>query len=306
MFKRLFRHRCAILAICLVCYSLRAIGADLGDDLRSKYQGKQVMLRNFYCGKSLRFDEQGKLVSGGSAGPWTLCRDIRVEDIKLKSGSLRISGRRIYLFYNSNTKQFNDISELLDRSKDRYKDLVKMQQVTIEAALPADAGEQSVQAILDSLFYHYKDQFPADVPDFWKPYFRGGFPFAIIAKPAANTSAPTTTEKPLDLYLPSPSANAGRPEHVGRGVSAPVPVYMPDPIYSEEARQAAFQGTVALNIIVGPDGEVRRPVVIQQPLGMGLDETAVARVLTWKFKPATKDGNPVAVEVKVEVQFNLY
>jgi periplasmic protein TonB len=93
--------------------------------------------------------------------------------------------------------------------------------------------------------------------------------------------------------------------HVGNGVGAPVPIYQPDPDYSEEARKAKYQGTVVLTVIVGPDGRVHNPRV-SRSLGMGLDEKAVEKVLQWKFKPATKDSKPVAVEVSVEVQFNLY
>jgi protein TonB len=32
----------------------------------------------------------------------------------------------------------------------------------------------------------------------------------------------------------------------------------------------------------------------------------VEAVKTWRFKPATKDGVPVAVQVNVEVNFRLY
>ena len=93
--------------------------------------------------------------------------------------------------------------------------------------------------------------------------------------------------------------------HVGNGVSAPVAIYSPDPDYSEEARKAKYQGTVVLTVIVGPDGRVHNARVARS-LGMGLDEKAIEKVLIWKFKPATKDSKPVAVEVSVEVQFNLY
>lgn len=89
------------------------------------------------------------------------------------------------------------------------------------------------------------------------------------------------------------------------GVSAPRAIYKPDPEYSEEARKAKYQGTVVLTVIVGPDGRVHNARVARS-LGMGLDEKAVEKVLVWKFKPATKDSKPVAVEVSVEVQFNLY
>jgi periplasmic protein TonB len=93
--------------------------------------------------------------------------------------------------------------------------------------------------------------------------------------------------------------------HVGNGVSQPQPIYTPDPDYSEEARKAKYQGTVVLIVVVGPDGRVHNARV-SRTLGMGLDEKALEKVKEWKFKPATKDSKPVAVEMAVEVQFNLY
>jgi TonB family protein len=92
---------------------------------------------------------------------------------------------------------------------------------------------------------------------------------------------------------------------VGGGVSAPRPIYDPDPEYSEEARHAKYQGTVLLWVIVGPDG---RPhdIRVQRSLGMGLDEKAIEAVRQWKFEPSMKDGHPVAVQVNVEVSFRLY
>ncbi|HEY6253056.1 MAG TPA: energy transducer TonB [Candidatus Angelobacter sp.] len=92
---------------------------------------------------------------------------------------------------------------------------------------------------------------------------------------------------------------------VGNGVTAPIPIYQPDPDYSDEARKAKYQGTVVLTVIVGTDGRVHNAQVARS-LGMGLDEKAKEKVLVWKFKPATKDSKPVAVEVNVEVTFNLY
>ncbi len=92
---------------------------------------------------------------------------------------------------------------------------------------------------------------------------------------------------------------------VGGGVSAPRVLYAPDPNYSDEARKAKYQGTVVLWVIVGPDGRVR-DVRVQRTLGMGLDEKAIEAVRTWKFDPAKRNGQPVAVQVNVEVNFRLY
>jgi len=93
--------------------------------------------------------------------------------------------------------------------------------------------------------------------------------------------------------------------HVGDGVSRPRAIYTPEPEFSEEARKAKYQGVVVLTIVVGTDGRVYSPRVLRS-LGMGLDEKAVEGVKTWKFDAARKDGHPVAVEMNVEVAFNLY
>ncbi len=92
---------------------------------------------------------------------------------------------------------------------------------------------------------------------------------------------------------------------IGNGVSPPVAIYQPDPEYSEEARKAKYQGLVMLAVVVGPDGRCHYIKVVHS-LGMGLDEKAVEKVKEWKFEPAKKDGQPVAVAINVEVNFRLY
>jgi TonB family protein len=88
-------------------------------------------------------------------------------------------------------------------------------------------------------------------------------------------------------------------------VKAPKATYTPEPEFSEEARRAGFQGTVVLSLLLDKKGQVSR-IRIEKPLGKGLDQQAVESVKTWRFNPATKDGEPVAVEMKVEVSFQLY
>jgi periplasmic protein TonB len=93
--------------------------------------------------------------------------------------------------------------------------------------------------------------------------------------------------------------------HVGGGVSAPRPIFSPDPEYSEEARKAKYQGVVVLGLVVGPDGRPRDMKVLRS-LGLGLDEKAIEAVKNWRFDPAVKDGKPVSVYISVEVDFRLY
>jgi TonB family protein len=90
----------------------------------------------------------------------------------------------------------------------------------------------------------------------------------------------------------------------GNGVSQPVPLYHPEPEYSEDARKAKLQGSVLLYIEVDASGKVINPKVVKA-LGLGLDEKAIEAVLKWKFKPGMKDGKPVVVSATVEVNFRL-
>jgi protein TonB len=46
-------------------------------------------------------------------------------------------------------------------------------------------------------------------------------------------------------------------------------------------------------------------VRVEKGLEATLDDNAVAAVRTWRFKPAEKDGKPVAVSVQIEVNFRL-
>jgi len=88
------------------------------------------------------------------------------------------------------------------------------------------------------------------------------------------------------------------------GVTAPRATYSPAPEFSEQARQAKYQGVVTLRATVLANGRVAN-VRVQSAAGMGLDEKAMEAVRRWRFKPATKDGKPVAVEVAVQASFTL-
>ena len=93
--------------------------------------------------------------------------------------------------------------------------------------------------------------------------------------------------------------------HVGGGVLAPKIISRVEPEFSEEARKNKYQGVVILRLIIGVDGKPH-DISVQRTLGMGLDEKAVEAVKQWRFEPGTKDGQPVPVEVSMEVSFRLY
>lgn len=95
--------------------------------------------------------------------------------------------------------------------------------------------------------------------------------------------------------------------HAGvNGVGTPVCYYMPQPPYSDEARKAKYAGIVLVDVIVSVDGRVMPQHVLRSP-GLGLDESVLTTLKTWKCKPAIgPSGKPVPVSVPIEVTFHLY
>lgn len=74
--------------------------------------------------------------------------------------------------------------------------------------------------------------------------------------------------------------------------------------YTDEAKEARISGEVVLEIDIDAKGNVER-ARIKQSLDKGLDENAVTAVRKWMFKPATRNGEPVAATVSVSVKFTL-
>lgn len=81
-------------------------------------------------------------------------------------------------------------------------------------------------------------------------------------------------------------------------------IHKVDPEYTAEAREAGVVGEVVLDLDIDAKGNVER-IRVKQPLDKGLDENAVAAVRKWKFEPATRNREPVAVSVAIAVRFAL-
>lgn len=135
----------------------------------------------------------------------------------------------------------------------------------------------------------------------YRPYVLNGQPveadtIVTVNFNLAGDQAPSTASS-----QPSDSQGVYR---VGGSVTPPQAIYNPQPQYSEEARRAKMQGNVTVSCVVGADGLVHDAKVVR-PAGYGMDENALEAVRQWRFEPAKKDGQPVPVQVNIEVSFRL-
>jgi TonB family protein len=103
------------------------------------------------------------------------------------------------------------------------------------------------------------------------------------------------------------AGNSALAFHPGKnGVSVPVCQRCPDPVPTKEAVAEKYVGRVILKIVVTPEGRTENIRVVQGAK-YGLTESAMKAVARWKFKPAKDSkGNPVPVEITVEVAFRTH
>jgi TonB family protein len=99
----------------------------------------------------------------------------------------------------------------------------------------------------------------------------------------------------------TPTAAASSP--IAPGITPPQLIKQATPDYPEDARQQRVQGRVVLELKIREDGHADELRAVDgNPV---FYKSAMNCVKKWKFKPAMKDGNPVAVKINVEINYRL-
>ncbi len=165
---------------------------------------------------------------------------------------------------------------------------------------------------------------------FVPPVLRDEAPHPLVIEPSIALEMPVTTLAVVQIGNPNglpgpPSGGPGRNGvGIGRGgigdedgiggtvtsragggsLTGPVPIYNPDPEFSEDARKAKLQGQVVLEVVVDTDGKAHA-IRVRAGLGLGLDEKAIEAVQTWRFRPGHRNGKAIAVPATIYINFRL-
>ncbi len=81
-------------------------------------------------------------------------------------------------------------------------------------------------------------------------------------------------------------------------------VQTPPPDYPVELACGGIGGKSVLNVVVGAEGTPTNVTLVTSSGNSQLDDSAIARVREWKFKAATRNGQPVPTTIQVPVTFN--
>ena len=106
------------------------------------------------------------------------------------------------------------------------------------------------------------------------------------------------------IFLCSVASPQQKPDQVydlGPGITPPKVVHQVAPEHPAEGFRIA--GSVLIGLIVGTDGSPR-DVRVLRSLDKAVDQNAVDAVKQWRFEPAKKEGESVAVRLSIEIRFH--
>jgi TonB family protein len=263
------------LAIVLMCIAspMRGQIGSLQDQLNSTYKGKILLLRNFYSGTDLEYDQNGMLLTRASSGPWTLS-NVEITDVRVTTQSIEVVGNRLgTLFQNEKPRP------------------VMIGKLRMRIARPV--SDTDTEAVLHPIFSKILIEPGEDlrplVPDYWRYY--------LTEKDLRARSATWEIDLEKSKVVLPKSAIAPT-----ESITPPKTVHTPDPKYTKEAEARHIEGRSVLGVVIDTAGTADH-ITILEPLGMGLDEQAVLALGHWKFRPSTLNGQPVPVHLHVEINF---
>jgi TonB family protein len=260
--------------MCALAPLATAADRNLQNYLNEEYVHKILFLRHAYMSSAQEYDPEGKLNAEAEEGPWSFYGSVKVKRIVLHKDKLQLEGTRvIYKYLDEPAKHFVPVREA---------GAIK---VTIRLTHPLISIDEAI-AVLARIFAATQEEALISMPAELRPYF---------ASPADSDAKNAEIAR----------LEAEKVYKIGPGVTPPKIQFAPEPMFSPKAAQRRFEGVVGLDVIIDSKGRISRADVIH-PLGMGLDEEALKTVKTWRFTPAMREGQPVAVKVYIEVDFHLY
>lgn len=120
------------------------------------------------------------------------------------------------------------------------------------------------------------------------------------AEPAKPVEPARPVEKPKPVEPVKPAVR--EPVYVA---AEPIEGKQPQPVLPDDLRADALDKTCVVEITVGADGVPTDVRVTSSTSVQDLDRLAVDAARKWRFKPATRDGQPVESRIRLHIEFQV-
>jgi TonB family protein len=244
--------------------------------------GEAFFLRGFYSADTLAYDATGVL-EGPPPRPadWTLSAINILTVARRGPDTVELDGVRVAIRYNPDAHEFQ-----------RHPQNIEKVRILVRLADPgpgidAAATAHQLRAALAAIFAIGID--PAlqrSMPPLWSHFFDPSLPWP----PDALTG---------QTIYPLFGSQPGQPPDV----TPPQLAHRVDPQFTDAAALDRVSGPMQLRIVVDARGLVQH-IVVAHPLGYGLEQQAADAVAKWRFDPATRQGQPVASAIPVNLNFD--
>jgi periplasmic protein TonB len=113
------------------------------------------------------------------------------------------------------------------------------------------------------------------------------------AAPSPNASAPEAA---------TPDSSSGSDSWGSGSIQIALTTYSPSPAPDLSVLPHGVQGDVVVDVTIDPNGKVADLAVLRT-LGYGIESSVIGTLKTWTFRPATKDGTPIASVQELHFHF---
>jgi protein TonB len=94
------------------------------------------------------------------------------------------------------------------------------------------------------------------------------------------------------------------PAQIRAATEPPVPVRMVPPSFPYDLRRSGVSGVVFINCQIDENGSVQDMKIIKAS-NDAFSQPAMDALKKWKFKPARRDGNAIAIRVTIPIKFTI-
>lgn len=117
---------------------------------------------------------------------------------------------------------------------------------------------------------------------------------------------PETTFDDFSQMPPPPPSDSGADSGIFLAFDEPpILVDFVTPRYPDLAREAGFEGTVRVRVLVDEQGKVIDADVISSDVSPAMDQAAIEAAMKCRFKPAKQRTTPVKAHVMIPFNFRL-